>query len=64
MGEQIESTKYVTQNDNIVYPFYILIPYIIPGHCITYINNELSVRPINDDPYQRFKIETLSTACE
>lgn len=64
MGEQIESTNYVSQDDNILYPFYILIPYTILGHCITYKNNELSVRPINNDVYQRFDLRTFSTACQ
>lgn len=64
MGEQNDSTSYVLQNDNIIYPFYILIPYTIPGHCIRYKNNELSVRPINNDIYQRFGVRTISTACQ
>jgi len=64
MGEQINSTIYVTQDDNIDYPFYILSPYTIPGHCITYKKSELSVRPINNDIYQRFSLRTISTACQ
>ena len=64
IGEQINATIYVTQDDNIDYPFYILSPYTIPGHCITYNKSELSVRPINNDVYQRFSIRTVSTACE
>lgn len=63
MGEQIDSTLYVTQSDDIIYPFYILVPYTIPGHCITYKDSELSVRPINNDVYQRFALRTISTAC-
>lgn len=64
MGEQINSTLYVTKDDNIDYPFYMLSPYMIPGHCITYNKSELSVRPINNDVYQRFSLRTVSTACK
>lgn len=64
LGEQINSTSYVSQDDNIIYPFYMLIPYTIPGHCVRYKNNELSVRPINNDVYQRFSVRTFSTACQ
>lgn len=63
MGEQINSTKYVTKYDNVIYPFYILCPYAIPGHCVTYKKSNLSVRPINNDIYQRFSIIITSTAC-
>ena len=64
MGEQIENTTYVLPNSNIIYPFYILIPYSIPGHCVTYKNDEVSIRPINNDVYQRFDVRTFSTACQ
>ena len=63
MGEQINSTKYVTKDDNVKYPFYILCPYTIPGHCVTYNKSNLSVRPINNDIYQRFSVIMTSTAC-
>ena len=33
----------------------------MPGHCITYKDSELSVRPINNDVYQRFALRTIST---
>ena len=52
-----------TLDTSIEYPCLLVMPFNIPGYCVTIINKKLSIRPCRNDPYQRF-VETKSSLCE
>ena len=50
---------------SINYPFFILSPYSTPGYAVLISNKEeLSIRPIRNDPYQQFEEIFTSSRCE
>lgn len=49
----------------ITYPFFILSPYNTPGYAVLISNKEeLSIRPIRNDPYQQFEEIFTSSRCD
>ena len=49
---------------SITYPFYLLSPFMIPGYCLYVFGDQLSIKSIRNDPYQRFDEIFFSTFCD
>ena len=49
---------------SIAYPFYILSPFMVPGYCVYIFSDELSIKPVRNDPHQRFDEIFYSTFCD
>ena len=53
-----------TLETSIEYPFYIISPFNIPGYAVLNIDDKLYIRPIRNDPFQRFVEAQMSSFCE
>ena len=51
-------------DSTIPYPFYILSPFMIPGYCVYIFSDQLSIKPVRNDPHQRFDEIFYSTFCD
>ena len=53
-----------TLDTSIEYPFYIISPFNIPGYAVLNIDDKIYIRPIRNDPFQRFVEAQMSSFCE
>jgi hypothetical protein len=53
-----------TLETSIIYPFYIVSPFNIPGYAILNLDDKVFIRPIRNDPFQRFVEVDSSSFCE
>ena len=53
-----------TLETSIEYPFFIISPFNIPGYAVLNIDDKLYIRPIRNDPFQRFVEAPISSFCE
>jgi hypothetical protein len=51
-------------DNTINYPFFIICPFNIPGYAVVNQDKKLFIRPIRNDPFQRFEAVKSSTFCE
>jgi hypothetical protein len=51
-------------DSSIIYPFYIICPFSIPGYCIAHKNNRVYLQPVRNDPFQQFTKVPSSSFCE
>ena len=49
---------------NIIYPFYIVSPFNVPGYAVLNIDNTVYIRPVRNDPFQRFVEVESSSFCD
>ena len=49
---------------SIQYPFFLICPFNIPGYAVVNNDKKLFIRPIRNDPFQRFESVKSSTFCE
>ena len=50
---------------SIKYPFYIISPFNIPGYAVLLdFNSKIHIKPVRNDPFQRFLQTSLSSYCE
>lgn len=49
---------------SIQYPFFLICPFNIPGYAVTNNNKKLFIKPIRNDPFQRFDSVKSSSFCE
>ena len=53
-----------TLETSIEYPFFIISPFNIPGYAVLNIDDKLYIKPIRNDPFQRFVEAQISSFCE
>lgn len=53
-----------TLETSIEYPFFIISPFKIPGYAVLNIDNTLYIKPVRNDPFQRFIEVESSSFCE
>ena len=53
-----------TLETSIQYPFFIISPFNIPGYAVLNIDDKLYIKPVRNDPFQRFVEAEMSSFCE
>jgi len=53
-----------TLDTTIEYPFFIISPFNIPGYAVLNIDKLIYIRPVRNDPFQRFVEVESSSFCE
>jgi hypothetical protein len=53
-----------TLDTSIMYPFYIVSPFNIPGYAVLNIDNKAYIRPVRNDPFQRYVEVDSSSFCD
>jgi hypothetical protein len=59
-----ETDKVAEDQYGVKYPFFIISPFSNLGYCVTYTENKLYIKPIKDDPTQRFNLASESNYCQ
>ena len=53
-----------TLDTSIIYPFYIISPFNAPGYAVLNIDKRVYIKPIRNDPFQRYVEAEMSSFCE
>ena len=51
-------------DNSIIYPFFIICPFSIPGYCIAHKNNNIYLQPVRNDVFQQFTKVSNSSFCQ
>ena len=50
-------------DNSIDYPFYLITPFRTPGYAVVLRNEKFYVKPIRNDPFQRYDELNFSSFC-